>query len=171
MASQAPLLVKGTDAEYDPHPQYQFSYSVSDPLTGDSKSQEETRDGDVVRGFYSLVEPDGSLRTVTYTADAVNGFNAQVNRAVGAAPAPVAVKAAPVAVPAFVRAAPIAAPAFVRSAPIAAPARPYYSGLAYPYAQNRYYSGYPHPSYQQPAYPYSAYPYSSYPYSTYPYAY
>lgn len=29
----------------------------------------ETRDGDVVSGQYSLVEPDGAIRVVTYTAD------------------------------------------------------------------------------------------------------
>jgi hypothetical protein len=81
---------------YDPHPQYQFGYSVSDALTGDQKSQTETRDGDVVQGQYSLVEPDGAVRTVTYTADAVNGFNAVVDRS-----APTVVQktiAAPVAV-------------------------------------------------------------------------
>lgn len=27
-------------------------------------------------GQYSLVEPDGSIRTVDYTADPINGFNA-----------------------------------------------------------------------------------------------
>jgi hypothetical protein len=91
---------------YDPHPQYQYGYSVSDPVTGDQKSHSETRDGDVVQGQYSLVEPDGTLRTVTYTADPVNGFNAVVDRQAPAvhhhhavavaAPAPVvAVHAAP----------------------------------------------------------------------------
>ncbi|CAL8137530.1 unnamed protein product [Orchesella dallaii] len=65
---------------YDPHPQYNYGYSVSDALTGDSKTATETRDGDVVQGQYSLVEPDGSIRTVTYTADPVNGFNAVVDR-------------------------------------------------------------------------------------------
>jgi len=58
---------------YDAHPQYNFGYSVSDPTTGDQKSQTETRDGDVVSGQYSLVEPDGAVRTVTYTADPING--------------------------------------------------------------------------------------------------
>jgi len=89
---------------YDPHPQYNYGYSVADGLTGDSKNHQESRDGDVVKGQYSLVEPDGSIRTVTYTADPVNGFNAVVDRqapgvtkAVVAAPA-VAVRAAPVAV-------------------------------------------------------------------------
>jgi len=52
---------------FDPHPQYNYGYSVSDGLTGDSKTQTESRDGDVVKGQYSLVEPDGSIRTVTYT--------------------------------------------------------------------------------------------------------
>ncbi|XP_053670513.1 larval cuticle protein A2B-like [Anopheles nili] len=65
---------------YDPLPQYTYAYNVQDALTGDSKSQQETRDGDIVRGSYSLVEPDGTLRTVIYTADPVNGFNAVVQR-------------------------------------------------------------------------------------------
>ncbi|XP_037945225.1 cuticle protein 7-like, partial [Teleopsis dalmanni] len=48
--------------------------------TGDVKSQHETRDGDSVKGQYSLVEPDGSIRTVDYTADKHNGFNAVVHK-------------------------------------------------------------------------------------------
>lgn len=31
-------------------------------------------------GQYSLVEPDGSVRTVDYTADPVHGFNAVVSK-------------------------------------------------------------------------------------------
>lgn len=62
--------------EYDANPHYSYTYSVNDALTGDSKQQSETRDGDVVKGQYSFVEADGSLRTVDYTADPVNGFNA-----------------------------------------------------------------------------------------------
>lgn len=42
-------------------------------MTGDVKSQSEHRDGGFVKGQYSLVEPDGSVRTVDYTADDVNG--------------------------------------------------------------------------------------------------
>lgn len=53
---------------------------MSDPHTGDVKSQKEVRDGDVVKGQYSLVEPDGSIRVVDYTADSVNGFNAVVTK-------------------------------------------------------------------------------------------
>lgn len=59
---------------------YSFHYDVHDPHTGDVKSQHETRSGDVVNGFYTLVEPDGTIRTVKYTADKHNGFNAVVDR-------------------------------------------------------------------------------------------
>ncbi|XP_076642998.1 uncharacterized protein LOC143353501 [Halictus rubicundus] len=65
---------------YDPNPQYSFSYSVADGLTGDNKAQEETRNGDVVQGSYSLIEPDGSRRVVSYAADPINGFNAIVQK-------------------------------------------------------------------------------------------
>ncbi|XP_064071268.1 histidine-rich protein PFHRP-II-like [Vanessa tameamea] len=61
------------------HPKYDFSYSVADGHTGDNKSQHESRDGDAVHGEYSLLEADGSVRTVQYTADAHNGFNAVVS--------------------------------------------------------------------------------------------
>ncbi|KAJ8731937.1 hypothetical protein PYW08_014667 [Mythimna loreyi] len=62
------------------HAKYEYKYEVSDPQTGDRKSHWETRDGDKVRGVYTLYEPDGALRTVEYTADAVHGFNAVVIR-------------------------------------------------------------------------------------------
>uniref|UniRef100_A0A1A9W4I1 Cuticle protein n=1 Tax=Glossina brevipalpis TaxID=37001 RepID=A0A1A9W4I1_9MUSC len=74
-----PVLSKTSD-EYDSHPQYKYSYDVQDSVSGDSKSQVEERDGDVVRGEYSLVDSDGFKRTVQYTADSINGFNAVVNR-------------------------------------------------------------------------------------------
>ncbi|XP_063697535.1 cuticle protein 19.8-like [Culicoides brevitarsis] len=78
-AATAPIVVRDTE-ELDTHPSYSFSYSVADPATGDNKQQSETRDGDVVSGQYSLVEPDGSRRTVAYTADPVHGFNAVVSK-------------------------------------------------------------------------------------------
>ncbi|CAH1964329.1 unnamed protein product [Acanthoscelides obtectus] len=81
--------------EYDPNPQYQYGYDVQDALTGDSKSQIESRNGDVVQGSYSLTDPDGTRRTVDYTADPINGFNAVVRKEPLAGPAIVA-KAAPV---------------------------------------------------------------------------
>ncbi|XP_075970748.1 uncharacterized protein LOC142973080 isoform X1 [Anticarsia gemmatalis] len=72
------------------HPKYDFSYSVADPHTGDHKSQHESRDGDSVHGYYSLAQPDGTIRKVEYTADAHNGFNAVVhNSGHSVHPAPV----------------------------------------------------------------------------------
>ncbi|CAG9784962.1 unnamed protein product [Diatraea saccharalis] len=73
------------------HPKYDYSYSVADPHTGDHKSQHESRDGDSVHGYYSLLQPDGSVRKVEYTADAHNGFNAVVHNSAPSlhiAPAP-----------------------------------------------------------------------------------
>ncbi|XP_075970726.1 uncharacterized protein LOC142973063 [Anticarsia gemmatalis] len=78
----APLAVKNVHSEflenYDAHPRYAFEYSVNDPHTGDIKQQKEERDGEVVKGQYSLVEPDGSVRTVNYVADWETGFHADV---------------------------------------------------------------------------------------------
>lgn len=65
---------------YNGYPSYAFQYGVSDPYTGDSKEHHETRQGDVVQGSYSLVEADGSVRTVDYHADPVGGFNAIVRK-------------------------------------------------------------------------------------------
>ncbi|KAK2585020.1 hypothetical protein KPH14_008546 [Odynerus spinipes] len=62
------------------YPKYSFEYGVQDPHTGDVKKQEEVRDGDFVKGSYSLNEPDGTIRVVDYTADGHNGFNAVVKK-------------------------------------------------------------------------------------------
>lgn len=62
------------------YPSYAYNYGVSDDLTGDVKSQHEYRDGDVVKGQYQLLEADGSVRTVDYAADDINGFNAIVSK-------------------------------------------------------------------------------------------
>ncbi|CAH0551440.1 unnamed protein product [Brassicogethes aeneus] len=113
---------------------YDFGYSVNDPHTGDSKSAQETRHGDSVQGSYSLIEADGTKRTVEYTADGHNGFNAVVHKE----PAHVAVKAvakvavaAPVAYAApvahYAHAAPVVSHSF--ASPVisyAAPVQSYY---------------------------------------------
>jgi Insect cuticle protein len=52
--------------DYYAPPKYAYKYGVEDLHTGDVKSQHETRDGDVVKGSYTLVEPDGSIRTVSF---------------------------------------------------------------------------------------------------------
>ena len=62
------------------NPDYSFVYGVNAPETGNTQKHEETRDGDTVRGQYSVVEPDGTVRTVIYTADPENGFQATVHR-------------------------------------------------------------------------------------------
>ncbi|KAK3926853.1 Larval cuticle protein A2B [Frankliniella fusca] len=99
VAPAAPVVARVKALDYaDAYPQYQYAYNVQDSLTGDSKAQEETREGDVVRGSYSLIEPDGVRRTVNYYADPLNGFNAVVQRDL-----PVA---APVVAPALLKAAP-----------------------------------------------------------------
>ncbi|XP_058832519.1 uncharacterized protein LOC131690619 [Topomyia yanbarensis] len=64
--------------DYHSYPKYKYEYGVKDPLTGDHKSQWEMRDGDIVKGSYTLDEPDGSQRIVEYRADDQNGFEAIV---------------------------------------------------------------------------------------------
>ncbi|KAK9719576.1 Insect cuticle protein [Popillia japonica] len=65
------------DHDYSPK-DYSFSYGVKDLHTGDVKQQWEKKHGDSIRGHYSLVEPDGTVRIVDYTADSKSGFNAVV---------------------------------------------------------------------------------------------
>ncbi|CAG4977174.1 unnamed protein product [Colias eurytheme] len=69
----------GYDAvDYHAYPKYAFDYKVEDHHTGDIKSQHEVRDGDVVKGVYSLHQPDGSERVVHYHGDKHTGFHADV---------------------------------------------------------------------------------------------
>ncbi|XP_014368484.2 larval/pupal rigid cuticle protein 66 [Papilio machaon] len=103
-----------------------FSYGVADPYTGDYKSQIESRAGDRVRGQYSLLDADGTRRTVDYAAGA-EGFNANVRKD-----------------PALIPAAPLA---------FAAPAYPY--GYGYPYGYNNLAYGYNNAAYGYGAYPYA----------------
>lgn len=107
LVAAAPVVAAARVEEIDSHPQYQYAYNIHDSLTGDSKTQEESRDGDVVKGSYSLIEPDGSRRTVNYYADSVNGFNAVVQKDLPL------VAAAPVVAAKQVVSAPIAARAVV----------------------------------------------------------
>ncbi|CAH0405083.1 unnamed protein product [Chilo suppressalis] len=109
LAQCSVVPVARADADYT-----SFAYDVADPNTGDFKSQVETRVGGVVQGQYSLLDADGTKRTVDYAADDLNGFNAVVRKD------PAVVAAAPVAVaaaPAVVAARAVAAPAVYASAP------------------------------------------------------
>ena len=59
---------------------YDFNYAVNEPLTGDVKSQQEKAVNGVIHGSYQMNDADGFLRTVEYTADDINGFQANVRR-------------------------------------------------------------------------------------------
>lgn len=62
------------------HPEYKYEYGVKDSHTHDHKSQWEHRDGDVVKGQYTLDEADGTHRVVDYHSDHHHGFQAHVQR-------------------------------------------------------------------------------------------
>ncbi len=47
---QAAPAVTQVAESVDPNPQYNFGYSISDTITGDAKTREEARNGDVVTG-------------------------------------------------------------------------------------------------------------------------
>lgn len=79
IVAAAPVIAKSVDLD-DAYPQYAYRYNVADALTGDNKSHEEVREGDIVKGQYSLIEADGSRRIVNYYADPINGFNAVVTK-------------------------------------------------------------------------------------------
>ncbi|XP_017792700.1 PREDICTED: RNA polymerase II degradation factor 1-like [Habropoda laboriosa] len=93
----APVVAPARLEVLDAAPQYSFAYDVQDAVTGDSKAQYETRNGDVVQGSYSLIEADGTRRIVEYTADPINGFNAVVSREPATAVAAIAAPLVPYA--------------------------------------------------------------------------
>lgn len=59
-------------------PDYSFSYGVQDPASGNTQIHKESRDGSAVHGEYRVLQSDGIVRIVRYTADAENGFQATV---------------------------------------------------------------------------------------------
>ncbi|XP_013135516.1 PREDICTED: uncharacterized protein LOC106100988 isoform X2 [Papilio polytes] len=58
---------------------YAFSYGVADEQTGDIKNVWDSKDGDIVKGQYSVLDADGSVRTVEYTASPDASVNAAAN--------------------------------------------------------------------------------------------
>ncbi|XP_068630782.1 putative cyclin-dependent serine/threonine-protein kinase DDB_G0272797/DDB_G0274007 [Battus philenor] len=66
--------------DYDHNPSYQFGFDVNDDQYTNYQNRKEQRDGDVIKGSYSVVDSDGFVRTVTYTADPKEGFKAEVSR-------------------------------------------------------------------------------------------
>ncbi|XP_065084560.1 cuticle protein 7-like [Ochlerotatus camptorhynchus] len=68
--------------------EYKFEYGVNDGHTGDHKTQWEHRDGDHVKGQYTLNEANGGHRVVDYESDAHGGIQIQVKSVSGHGPAP-----------------------------------------------------------------------------------
>ncbi len=57
---------------------YEFAFAVNDDNLTNYQGRQEVSDGNgKITGSYSVVDPDGFLRKVIYTADAVNGFQVQ----------------------------------------------------------------------------------------------
>ncbi|XP_017863915.1 PREDICTED: cuticle protein 21 [Drosophila arizonae] len=95
-AASAPLLGKGQlklqshqqqqqqqaeEEEYDDqNSSYQFGFDVKDDEFTNYQNRKEVRDGSVIKGSYSVVDSDGFIRTVKYTADPKEGFKAEVIR-------------------------------------------------------------------------------------------
>ncbi|XP_040564842.1 cuticle protein 18.6 [Lepeophtheirus salmonis] len=58
---------------------YAYNYQVRDEETFTSFDKEEQQDSTgFVSGSYKVSLPDGRIQTVTYTADAIHGFEAEV---------------------------------------------------------------------------------------------
>merc|ERR1712098_986040 len=62
---------------------YQFSYRVANDNTQTYIAQEESRDGNEVKGMYSYVDPTGAIVTVNYRAG-VGGYTETRSRQEGA---------------------------------------------------------------------------------------
>merc|ERR1712037_807202 len=59
---------------------YTYNYGVADEYSGAAFSQSESNDGTgVVEGSYSVNLPDGRVQTVTYHANDVDGYDAEVS--------------------------------------------------------------------------------------------
>lgn len=68
------------EGDYDPNPSYQFGFDVKDDQFTNYQTRKEERDGKTITGSYSVVDADGYIRTVKYTADPKEGFKAEVSR-------------------------------------------------------------------------------------------
>ena len=78
---QQPTIVKQlVHAAPEAPANYEFNYAVNEASTGDVKSQQEKAVNGAIHGSYQLNDADGFLRIVDYTADDVNGFQANVRR-------------------------------------------------------------------------------------------
>jgi Insect cuticle protein len=71
---QPTIIKKVIEAEAPAN--YQFTYDVNEPLTGDIKSQSEKAENGAIKGSYQLQDADGYLRVVRLTQiDLRKNFN------------------------------------------------------------------------------------------------
>ncbi|QQP41938.1 Putative LOC100870303 [Caligus rogercresseyi] len=88
LALSAPLAL-ADEPTYEPAPPsykpiphklmpYNFEYGVNDQYSGANYKAQETADGNVVSGSYTVALPDGRIQTVTYTVDEYSGYVADV---------------------------------------------------------------------------------------------
>uniref|UniRef100_A0A336M0M3 CSON009578 protein n=1 Tax=Culicoides sonorensis TaxID=179676 RepID=A0A336M0M3_CULSO len=69
------------EEEYDNHPSYQFGFDVKDDEYTNYQNRKENRDdAGIITGSYQVVDSDGFIRTVKYTAHPKDGFKAEVTR-------------------------------------------------------------------------------------------
>merc|ERR1712142_731950 len=59
-------------------PPYEFAYRVQDAASGNDFGHSASSDGQMVRGQYHVLLPDGQLQSVTFTADQLNGYRVNV---------------------------------------------------------------------------------------------
>ncbi|CAG7717666.1 unnamed protein product, partial [Allacma fusca] len=64
--------------EHEPGMPFDFTYAVKDDV-GNDFSHNANSDGEVVKGEYRTLLPDGRLQIVRYTADWKNGYNAEIS--------------------------------------------------------------------------------------------
>ncbi|XP_023298212.2 activating signal cointegrator 1 complex subunit 2 homolog isoform X2 [Lucilia cuprina] len=75
-----PQLEQEEEEYDDQNSSYQFGFDVKDDEFTNYQNRKEVRDGSVIKGSYSVVDSDGFIRTVKYTADPKEGFKAEVIR-------------------------------------------------------------------------------------------
>jgi len=83
-----PAQINAPPQDESPKP-FAYDYSVNDAPTGNVHSHQSSGDGTgAISGQYQLVQSDGSLRVVDYTADALSGFKVSVKKTPNYAPPP-----------------------------------------------------------------------------------
>ncbi|XP_042857859.1 larval cuticle protein A2B-like [Penaeus japonicus] len=74
----APVVQSTHQVFEEVHEPYDFAYTVKNDESGADFAHSEASDGASIRGSYTVLLPDGRKQTVTYVADANNGYTAHV---------------------------------------------------------------------------------------------